>query len=161
MLIREAELNDALLEALIALSKDWVAEHSCYGYRANERSDIEGNRIFLAEDGGTILGYLFGHLSRSEKQSSVMPDGTFFFEVEELYVIPGQRSAGVGAALFAYAEDAVREEADYMMLSTATKNWRAVFHFYLDLLEMQFWSARLYKRIGTKRPEEAHNSGNC
>lgn len=147
MLIHEAELNDALLETLIALSKGWEAEKSCYGYRANERSDIAGNRVFLAEDGGVILAYLFGHISRSEKQSSIMPDGTAFFEVEELYVVPERRSEGVGAALFTYAEEAVKPDAEYMMLSTATKNWRAVFHFYLDVLDMRFWSARLYKRI--------------
>ncbi|MBQ3880048.1 MAG: GNAT family N-acetyltransferase, partial [Oscillospiraceae bacterium] len=69
------------------------------------------------------------------------------FEVEELYVIPSHRSQGVGAALFAYAEEAVKAECDYLLLSTATKNWRAVFHFYLDVMDMQFWSARLYKRI--------------
>ncbi len=147
MLIREAELNDALLETLIALSKDWEAEESCHGYRANDRADIEGNRIFLAEESGTVLGYLFGHICRSEKQSSIMPDGAVYFDVEELYVIPGRRSSGVGEALFTYAENAVRTDAEYMMLSTATKNWRAILHFYLDVLDMQFWSARLFKRI--------------
>ena len=86
-----------------------------------------------------------------------MPDGTAFFEVEELYVVPERRSGGIGAALFAYAEEAVRADADFMMLSTATKNWRAVFHFYLDVMDMQFWSARLFKRIGSENaaPEDS------
>ncbi len=148
MYIHEAELTDALLETLVALSRDWEAEMSCRGYRANARADIEGNRIFVAEEDARVLGYLFGHISRSERQSSVMPDGTAFFEVEELYVVPERRSGGIGAALFAYAEEAVRADADFMMLSTATKNWRAVLHFYLDVMDMQFWSARLIKRIG-------------
>ena len=147
MLIREAELSDALLETLIAMSRDWEAEQSCHGYRANGRADIEGNRIFLAEEDGAVLGYLFGHLSRSEKQSSIMPDGTAFFEVEELYVVPAHRSAGIGAALFAYAEGAVQADAEFILLSTATKNARAILHFYLDVADMQFWSARLFKRI--------------
>ena len=151
MHICEAALDDALLEALIALSRDWEAENSCYGYRANERSDIEGNRVFLAEDGGTILGYLFGHVSRSENQGSIMPDGTAFFEVEELYVKPEHRSKGIGKRLFACAESAAAPEAEYIVLSTATKNWKAVFHFYLDELSMQFWNARLYKKT-SKQP---------
>ena len=46
-----------------------------------------------------------------------------------------------------YAEDAVRGEAEYVMLSTATKNWRAILHFYVDELGMDFWNARLFKRI--------------
>ncbi len=148
MVTREAELTDALLEKLIALSKDWEAENSCHGYRANARADIEGNRIFLAEEDGKILGYLFGSVRASERQSSVMPDGTAYFEVEELYVVPERRREGVGRALFAHAEDAVREEAAFILLSTATKNWRAILHFYLDELGMEFWSARLFKRIG-------------
>ena len=76
-----------------------------------------------------------------------MPDGTPVFEVEELYVKPEYRSKGIGKMLFTYAESAVRNEADYIMLSTATKNWRAIFHFYLDELGMEFWSARLFKKV--------------
>ena len=147
MLLREAELNDAVLETLIALSKDWEAEQSCHGYRANGRADIEGNRIFLAQEDGATLGYLFGKRCISQRQSSIMPDGTPYFEIEELYVVPARRSEGIGAALFAFAEEAVKPDCDYILLSTATKNWRAIFHFYLDELNMQFWSARLYKRI--------------
>lgn len=37
----EAKLNDALLGKLIALSANWEAENSTYGYRQNVRSDIE------------------------------------------------------------------------------------------------------------------------
>ena len=48
---------------------------------------------------------------------------------------------------FRYAEDAVRCDARYIVLSTASKNWKAVFHFYLDELGMNFWSARLFKKI--------------
>ena len=147
MQIREAALTPALLEELIALSVDWEAENSCFGYRKNTAADIEGNRIFLAEEEGRILGYLFGHVERAEKDSSVMKAGTACFEVEELYVRPEQRSRGYGAALFRFAEEAVRGQADYMMLSTATKNWRAILHFYLEELGMEFWSARLFKKL--------------
>ena len=147
MKIYETELTGHVLEALIAMSVDWEAEKSCYGYRANGKDDIAGNRIFLAEENGEIIGYLFGNPFTSENMKAVMPEGSRCFEVEELYVVPHMRSKGVGRALFACAENAVREIADYMVLSTATKNWRAVFHFYLDELDMTFWSARLFKRI--------------
>ena len=61
------------------------------------------------------------------------------FEVEEIYVIPEKRSKGIGEALFRYTENTVKTEAEYIVLSTATKNWRAIFHFYIDELNMQFW----------------------
>ena len=147
MTIHEVTLNEEVLDQLIRFSEDWAAEDSCYGYRPNDRSDIEGNRIFFAEDGGTVIGYLFGQVFRSVNMKSVMPEGTPYFEVEELYVVPERRSRGIGAKLFNYTEKAVESEAEYMVLSTATKNWQAVFHFYLDELDMTFWSARLFKKI--------------
>ena len=148
----EAKLTEDILRLLIRLSEDWEAEGSCHGYRKNEKSDIEGNRIFLAQGGEDILGYLFGHVEKSEKATSIMPDGTPFFEVEELYVVPEHRSRGIGKQLFSFAEKAVSGEAEYMMLSTATKNWRAILHFYIDELDMDFWSARLFKQ--TSSPSE-------
>lgn len=145
--IRERSLTPALLEELIRLSADWEAESSCWGYRKNTAEDIEGNRIFVLERENEILGYLFGHAEKAKDSSSVMPDGTPFFEVEELYVKPELRSRGYGAALFRFAEEAVRDQADYILLSTATKNWRAILHFYLEELDLRFWSARLFKKL--------------
>ncbi len=147
MTIQEVRLDDEVLSLLISLSEDWTAEDSCYGYRPNDRSDIEENRIFLAKEDDTIVGYLFGKVYKSEKMKSIMPEGTPYFEVEELYVIPERRSQGIGEKLFRFVEDAVKDEAEYMVLSTATKNWKAIFHFYLDELDMSFWSARLFKKI--------------
>ena len=66
---------------------------------------------------------------------------------EELYVVPERRSQGIGEKLFRFVENTVKTEAEYMVLSTATKNWKAIFHFYLDELDMTFWSARLFKKI--------------
>lgn len=145
--VREAALTDEIAETLIVLSRDWANENSCHGYVANERSDIEGMRIFLAEDGGRVVGYLFGKTYVSEKASSIKPQGSVCFEVEELYVRPECRSRGIGRALMAAAEEAVKGEVEYLTLSTATKNWRAILHFYIDEVGMAFWNARLFKKI--------------
>ena len=143
----EAEPTEDILNILIRLSEDWESENSCRGYRKNEKSDIEGNRVFLAYIGSDIVGYLFGHMEKAENASSVMADGTPFFEIEELYVRPEYRNKGIGKRLFYYTENTVHSDAGYLMLSTATKNWKAILHFYIDELDMCFWSARLYKRI--------------
>lgn len=148
MKIYEIQLSDELLEKLVAMSADWEAENSTYGYRKNDRSDIEENRIFLAEQGGEILGYLFGHEEKAERASSIMPDGTPYFEIEELYVVPSHRSEGIGSALFSCAEQVVKAEGiEFIMLSTATKNYKNILHFYIDELGMEFWSARLFKKL--------------
>jgi len=146
--IYEAKLNDELLEKLIFMSTEWEAENSTYGYRKNDRSDIEGNRIFLAERDGEILGYLFGHEEKSEGASSIMGDGTPYFEIEELYVVPSYRSEGIGRSLFHFAEQAVKTTGvEFIMLSTATKNYKSILYFYIDELGMDFWSARLFKKL--------------
>ena len=148
MKIYEAEVREELLDTLIAMSGDWEAEQSTYGYRKNDRSDIEGNRIFVAEREGRILGYLFGQTTLAERSSSVMDKGTACFEVEELYVVPRYRSQGIGRALFVFAEEKLREEGvRYLLLSTATKNYQRILHFYIDEMGMEFWSARLYKKL--------------
>lgn len=41
----------------------------------------------------------------------------------------------------------MKQEAEFLLLSTATKNWRAIFHFYIEELDMEFWSARLFKKM--------------
>ena len=154
--LSETALTDPVLEELIRMSEEWEAENSCHGYRKNEKEDISGNRIFWARSGETAAGYLFGHVEKAEKTTSIMPEGTLFFEVEELYVRPGFRNRGIGKQLFRFAEDAVSEEAGYIMLSAATKNWKAILHFYLEELDMEFWSARLFRKIvprGTDRPK--------
>ena len=146
----ETDLTPMVLDVLLKMSADWAAENSCRGYYPNELSDIQGNRIFLAMDGETPLGYLLGHMSHSERSSTVMAADTPFFEVEELYIVPAHRSQGLGSALFRYAEAQIKQEAEYILLSTATKNWKAILHFYIEELGMEFWSARLFKRIGEK-----------
>lgn len=155
--IIETELTPKVLETLIRLSEDWEAEGSCWGYRKNEKADIEENRIFLAEKDKEIIGYLFGHKETSEQKTSFMPEGMVYFEVEELYVVPEYRSRGIGSRLFSFAEQEAAKDAGYIMLSTATKNWKAILHFYLEEAGMEFWSARLFKKLpeagGTLSPE--------
>ena len=152
MTIREVTLNEEVLSLLCRFSEDWEAENSCHGYRANGPGDIEGNRIFLADDGDRTVGYLFGHRYVKDRPTSVIPEGAACFEVMELYVTPEYRSRGVGRALMRHVEAAVRPESEYITLSTATKNWRAIMHFYIDELDMRFWSAALYKPLRDGAP---------
>ena len=144
----EAEQSPEILEKLLQLSAQWAAEQNCYGYYPNTEADIEGKRFFLAEDEDGIEAYLLGKIEPAKNMKSIMPEGTLYFEVEELYVVPEKRSQGIGEALFRFAEEKIKKEAEFIVLSTASKNSKAILHFYLDELGMQFWSARLFKRIG-------------
>ena len=148
MKLYEAQLTDSLQEKLIAMSACWELENSCHGYRKNDRGDIEGNRIFVAEENGQICGYLLGREEEAKKATSVMAAQTRCFEVEELYVVPERRGAGVGKALFHYAEEQAKTAgAQFLMVSTATKDYKRILHFYIDELGMEFWNARLFKEL--------------
>ena len=141
----EAEPTPEILEKLIRLSAQWAAEQNCYGYYPNTEADIAGKRIFLAEDEDGIEAYLLGEVETAKNMKSIMPEGTLYFEAED--VVPEKRSQGIGEALFRFVEETVKKDVQFIMLSTASKNSKAILHFYLDELDMQFWSARLFKKV--------------
>ena len=148
MKIVEAKPEGQVLEELIALSADWEAENNCYGYRANGREDFLDKRVFLAVHGQAVVGYLLGRQTQTERDASIMPKGTVCFELDELYVKPELRSKGIGKALYERAEAAARADGmEYILLSTPSKDHRRILHFYIDELGMEFWNARLYKRL--------------
>ena len=62
-------------------------------------------------------------------------------------IAPERRSAGIGAALFRYAQEQVRHEAAYITLSAVSKNYRALLRFCVEELGMELWGARLFKRL--------------
>ena len=147
MTVKEVTLTEEILEQLISLSEAWEAENCCHGYIKNTPDDIKGNRVFVAFENSAMIGYLFGHEEVTEKATSIYRSGTNYFEVEELYIKPEFRNKGIGKGLFQYAEKELVDSVDMIMLGTATKNFRAILHFYIAELGMEFWSARLFKRI--------------
>lgn len=141
--------SEEALRMIAALSKEWEAENSTYGFVADDVPFLRENRCFAAYgEADEIIGYLFGKAEAAKRMRSVVPDDTPYFEVEELYVRPGYRSRGVGRALMAYPEDTLRAEGiTHIFLSAATKAYKRTLHFYIDELGMEFWSARLFKKL--------------
>lgn len=148
MKIYESKITEEVINILIEFSKDWENEDSCHGYRKNDKEDIVGNRVFLISNNDSIVGYLFGKIENSKKKTSIMPNKTNYFEIEELYINQKFRAKGIGKKLFNYVENTIKKEGiNYILLSTATKNYKAILHFYIDELDMEFWNARLFKKI--------------
>ena len=141
--IHEAKQSD--LKRILELSLMWEKEDSCYGYRANTEDDFQDCYILAAYD-DELVAYVFGKEEIQEKQTSVIDKNMHYFEIEELYVHPSYRLRGIGKQLMESLEKELKKKGLKMMaLSTATKNWKAIVHFYIDEVGMNFWSARLYK----------------
>ena len=128
MMIEEAVWNEDLADTLIRFSEDWEKENSCWGYRRNTWDDLKG-------EGCTAY-----------------PKGTQLFEVSELYVIPSERSKGVGKAIMQFVQERVRDQAQVLVLTAAARNARAILHFYLDEIGMEFYSAWLFLRLQPDNP---------
>ena len=143
--IHQARQSD--LKRILELSLMWEKEESCYGYRANTEDDFQDCYILAAYD-DELIAYIFGKEEIQEKQTSVIDKNMHYFEIEELYVHPSYRSRGIGKQLMESLEKELKKKGlRMMMLSTATKNWKAIMHFYIDEIDMNFWSARLYKHL--------------
>lgn len=143
--IHEARQSD--IKRLLDLSLMWEKEDSCYGYRANTEDDFQDCYILAAYD-DELIAYVFGKEEVQDKQTSVIDKNMHYFEIEELYVHPSYRSRGIGKQLMESLEKELKKKGLRMMvLSTATKNWKAIMHFYIDEIDMNFWSARLYKHL--------------
>ena len=81
--------------------------------------------------------------------TSVIPVIIPSYEPDErlISLLEDFRSQGIGKGLFQYAEKRLKGEVEYLVLSTATKNWTGILHFYLEEVDMRFWAATLYRRI--------------
>ena len=143
--IHEAKQSD--IKRLLELSLMWEKEESCYGYRANTEDDFQDCYILAAYD-DELIAYIYGKEEVQDKQTSVIDKNMHYFEIEELYVHPSYHSHGIGKQLMESLEKELKKKGlEMMMLSTATKNWKAIMHFYIDEIGMNFWSAKLYKRL--------------
>ena len=141
--IHEAKQSD--LKRILELSLMWEKEDSSYGYQSNTEDDLKDRYILAAYD-DELIAYIFGKEEIQEKQTSVIDKNMHYFEIEELYVHPSYRLRGIGKQLMESLEKELKKKGLKMMaLSTATKNWKAIMHFYIDEVGMNFWSARLYK----------------
>ena len=149
MEIREINAAKTDLSPFADLSAHWENEQITWGLRANKPEELTGMRIFGAYENEMLVGYITATAFKTDCPYAMVPTvGTHCWEIEELYVIPELRSHGIGRQLYAYAESIAKSEgAEFLFLSTATKDYKRILHFYIDELGMDFWTARLYKKL--------------
>ena len=140
------KLDSNTVKELIELSKKWQDEECSWGIIANTEEDLK-EPVFVAIDNDNIVGYIFGHYYVVENKTSYIEIGKKCFMIDEIYVLPTYRNKGVGKELFKLMETHIKENCDYLTLSTSTKNYKSILHFYVDELDMNFHSAFLIKEM--------------
>ena len=140
------KLDSNTVKELIELSKKWQDEECSWGIIANTDEDLK-EPVFVAIDNDNIVGYIFGHYYIVENKTSYIEIGKKCFMIDEIYVLPIYRSKGIGKELFKLMETHIKEACDYLTLSTSTKNYKSILHFYVDELDMNFHSAFLIKEM--------------
>ena len=140
------DLDEDTTCQLIDLSRLWVEEDCSYGMVVNEAEDLQAP-IAVALDGDRIVGYCFGHSYVQEQKKSYMDAGKSCFSVDELYVLPRYRGAGIGRELFRMIEREAEKTCAFLTLATSTKNYKAILKLYIEELGMNFHSAFLIKNL--------------
>ena len=137
------------LASIARLSADWARENITWGFCADTPAGLARYRGWAACDGAEIVGYLLGEVYNAKNMTSILPEGTPYFEIEELYVRPEWRSKGVGGRLMKRAQHFLQAEGRVkaILLSTATKDHPQILDFYIRQQGMTFWSARLFKEL--------------
>lgn len=134
--------------SICSMSAEWEAEQSVYGLVANDMEALAGYECWIAYADGQIAGYMLCAVHEAKNMSSLMPENTRYYELEELYVKPQMRSCGIGGAMFEKFEKNAREAGvGMLMLTTASKERARILDFYIDRHAMQMWSATLFKRL--------------
>lgn len=146
MEFKKAIFDEETVNQLIELSYVWEKEDITWGLRHNTKEDLQ-ELCFIAVENNKIVGYTFGKLSENDTHKSFAKLGDKFFDIYELYVLPEYRNQGIGRKLFELIENEVKDQADFIVLSTATKDYEKILHFYLEEMGMDFHSAFLFKRM--------------
>lgn len=137
-------------DELLQMSEEWEKEFSTFGYLKNEVKDLENQRLILALDteSNEVVGYLYGHKYKTINDSATIPKKSNVFELEEIFVKKDYRSKGIGTLMFNALEEIIKKEGmTYITLTTSTKDYKKIMHFYIDELGMTFWHARLFKSL--------------
>lgn len=95
-----------------------------------------------------IVGYCYGKFEITNKNTSIFKKGQKLFYLEELYVDAQYRNNEIGQSLFLFIEQYAKENDCELIETTAvSKDYKSLLSFYIDKLNMEFWSAEIFKKL--------------
>ena len=146
--IEKVTLTKSIMNELIDLSKLWKEEAISLGITPNTKKDFVGKDIYVSYNSkNKIIGYLLCSYFIENKEKPTIPSGSNICYVDEIYVMKRYRSKGIGRTLFNRMYQDIKDKCDYIELVTSTKDYKRIFNFYENILDMNFWSAMFFKKV--------------
>ena len=145
--IRHATPADA--SAIRRLQERWAKEKITHGFRPATLAAIRkalGDWCYVAETNKRVIGFVAGTVQRSPGLA-VVPKGTRYLEVADLYVVPAQRSKGIGRQLVnALLAQGRHRRIRYATLYSSTKGAHRVMRFY-ECAGFESWYVQMYQKL--------------
>lgn len=130
------------------LSKEFEAEQCCNGISADTKKELSKKNIIVAKVDGDIIGYCYGIIETKKRDTSFYKKGQKSFYIEEIYIKSKFRSQNIGAMLFDYMQNYAKSLKCELLETTAvSKDYKSLLNFYIEKMNMNFWSASLIKKI--------------
>jgi GNAT superfamily N-acetyltransferase len=147
--IRPAEVAD--IPEVQDLEARWAASAETIGQSltpVDVLSSCAGGCFFVASNDRGIVGFVLGRLKRNDgSHSAVFALGEPYVEIEDLYVAPEYRSAGIGRRLVAATTDwAGRMRVPYLFAYSATRDIDRILRFYRSC-GFEDWAVQVYRNV--------------
>ncbi|MGD0388185.1 MAG: GNAT family N-acetyltransferase [Tepidisphaeraceae bacterium] len=134
------------------LAEQWVRDGETIGLRPISPEVLEkfvGGCFFVAERNGQIVGFACGRGKINDGAvSAVVGNGQRYLEIEDVYVLPANRSDGIGAQLVeGVARWARQEGVRYLLAYSSTREVDRVLNFYRSS-GFKSWSVQMFRDLG-------------
>ena len=137
------------LPALASLEASWGREEITWGFVGATDEGLAAairGGCFVAEADGSVVGYASISLHTSDGLA-VIPKGKRYLVLDNLYVLPAYRDAGLGRRLMAEVETRARLEGlAAILVYSATKDTRRILRFY-EGCGYTTWFVQLFKEL--------------
>lgn len=129
--IRECKYEDLI--KVEKLQRKWANEDITYGFVPAKLSYLEsklGKYFLVAELDNNIIGFVYGTIHEA-KNMSIIPNGQFYIEIDDIYILEESRKKGVGSILLDKILEVAKENGiEKSLVYSATKDMENVIDFY-------------------------------
>lgn len=140
--------NGKYIDQIVDLSKRFQDEKCCNGIICNDEKFFSAKKIAVALCDEKVVGYCYGEIEIKQRDTSFYKKGQKTFYLEEIFVVKEYRNRKVGSLLFSFIlNEAKKEGCGYIETTAVSKDYKKSLAFYLDKMDMNFWSAHLIKKI--------------